>query len=372
MNNNEQTFGGAVVHVAKKGTEASVGVLRDNPTKVKIHLEKNERSQTYSGGSLLCVVAHSIGVDDDNSTASQFVTGKGKTPTGVQTKVHSDLCLAIAQKGIDEVGKNSRDVIAWIDAQVSALTAEATDDTDDGELQLVFDDDDDDEAPAPSATAEVITPTGDGATRAELVAMVVEHGEALIGQATDILQASGHRVILENGRIMDRAVVKPDWSADWRDFGDSNFNYRVANMDGICALFSKKSQIRTSPAFKGARGWVYTLHGRKKPIVKGEKTVFQNMDAQPALTAPGIIDAMTLIHAALVVKTGGDCWNVDPRVYLDPVAVGELATMETDSGAWFKDDLSFKNQSFDLPLKKAKALGPAPSGDPMTTALGFF
>ncbi len=370
MTNEKNTFGHAVVGVAKKGTEASVGALRDNPTKVKIHLEKNERSQTYSGGSLLCVVAHSIGVDDDSGTASKFVTGKGKAPTGQQTTVHSDLCLAIAQKAFDEVGNKTPKVIAWIDAQVSALTADATDDTDDAD-RLVFDDsDDDDEAPAPTTTAEVVTPTGDGATAAELVAMVIEHGDSLIGQATDILVASGHRVILDGGRIKDQKVARPSWATDWKHFDDALFTYRVANFDGICALFSKKSQVITQPFAEGQRSWVYTLDGRKKPIEKDAK--WAKMDVVPALSNLAIVDAMALVHAALVVKTGGDCWNVDPRVYLDSVAVGELATMETDSGAWFKDDLTFKGRSFDLPLKKAKARGNTDSGDPLTTALGFF
>ena len=383
MNNEEETFGSAVVGVAMNKTEANVGVLRDNPTKVKIHLEKNERSQTYGGGSLLCVVAHSVGVDDKDGTAKEFVTVKGsKAPTGVQTAQHFALCHGIAKKAIAETGTTTRKaLVAWIDAQVEALTA--TDDTDDTDGLGITDDDTnglgitDDEAPAPSKTAEVITPTGDGVTVAQLVKVIGDHREdpeALLGEATDILVASGHRVALSSGRIVDMKTVHPDWSTDWKTYGDVSFDYRFNNGTAIWALFSKKDQIRT--AKQGARSWVYTADGRKKPLPRkgsGEKpSAFMPMDNQPVVEDISTISSMALVHAALVVTVGGDCWNVDPRVYLHPDAVGELATMQGAS-AWFKDDLSFKGQSWDLPFKTGKASSaPASSGDPLADALGNF
>lgn len=383
MNNEEQTFGHAVIDVAMNGKER-VGVLRDNPTKVKLHLEKNAGNKTYGGGALLCILAHSIKVDDKDGTASKFVTVKGgKAPTGVQTAQHFALCHGIAKMAIDETDSTARKVlVAWVDAQVEALTA--TDDTDDSSGLGITDDDtnglgitDDDEAPAPSKTAEVITPTGDGVTVAQLVKVISDHREdpeVLLGEATDILVASGHRVALSSGRVVDMMTVHPDWSTDWKTYGDVSFDYRFNNGTAIWALFSKKDQIRT--AKQGARSWVYTADGRKKPLPRkgtNEKpSAFMPMDNQPVVEDISTISSMALVHAALVVTVGGDCWNVDPRVYLHPDAVGELATMQGAS-AWFKDDLSFKGQSWDLPLKTAKASsGPASSGDPLADALGNF
>ena len=378
MTNETNTYGHAVVGVAMNGTDASVGVLRDNPTEVKLRLEKNERRQTYTGGSLLCVVAHSLGVDDSytkgknptpNGTATKFVTGDGKTPTGVQTRVHKDLCLAIVKKGSKETGsKTSHVIAAWIDEQVSALTADATDDATDA-TEFVFDDDD--EAPAPTTTTVVTTPSAEVTVEALIEVVTGTPTMELLGNATDILQESGHRLVLSKGKVVDMTVAHPSWDTSWTAKDDAVKTYIANNRTGIAALFSKRDEVITGSPVAGQSGYLYRIDGGKKSLGTGK---WDNHEGSP-LKRREVHVAMALTHAAFVVLTDGPTWNTDPRTLgnLSDATIGALATMETDAlGAWFKDDLSFKSQSWELRMPTVKTGVSMTGGDPLTTALGFF
>ena len=217
MSNETNTYGEDTVDLARKNTKQNVGVLRDNPTEVSIHLAKNDKAKTYRGGALLCILAHSIGVDDNVGTAKAFVTGKGKVPTGQQHKHHYALSRAIVAAAYDAVGeKDFPAMAAWIDAQVSALTPsdDTTDDTEDADDDAWLNADDD-EAPAPSATADVTTPSDEVTVEALIGVVTGTPTVELLGNATAILQESGHRLVLSKGKVVDMTVAHPSWDTSW-------------------------------------------------------------------------------------------------------------------------------------------------------------